>query len=405
MELFVYVLLSGLLFGVGSGAIANAKGRSFLGYFLLGLFFSIVGLLIAIGMPSLRTSGDSEGGLASSTTQDQMAGAESLAEGRLAVATPIPDTKEEAIHYVAKSTGLREFPKDEIESMSDAFTIFLADHYAIRRHEVLGKFTFRDKLYSDLDAALRAARDAYVQDAGRLRQIGASDWKQTRLRIDEGRYTPGGEDGVVATQRTVHGRIELRTDGALEVIASNKDREIRSFVSSLKAAEEFLTKQTEVNQTVSSDGHQADPQKKRRTALTFAIPFSAFIVVCLGVWLVVDIQPGFEMPSENENVAVKKVKDYFAGNSPNPSSLQYHKVRVRKRSNRRWDHIDWKELYCIIGEVSGKNSRGENIGDRPFFAVVGFYERANSEMLLNVPLAFPGAATYEVVEALLRKEC
>lgn len=46
-------ILTGLLFGGGAGAIASAKGRSFFGYFLLGFFFSLVGLLIAIGMPSL----------------------------------------------------------------------------------------------------------------------------------------------------------------------------------------------------------------------------------------------------------------------------------------------------------------------------------------------------------------
>lgn len=40
---------------VGAGAIASAKGRSGFGYFLLGFLLPLVGLLIAIGMPSLRT--------------------------------------------------------------------------------------------------------------------------------------------------------------------------------------------------------------------------------------------------------------------------------------------------------------------------------------------------------------
>lgn len=57
MEIFVVAfVLSGLLFGFGAGAIANAKNRSFLGYFLLGFFFTLVGLLIAMGMPSLPTA-------------------------------------------------------------------------------------------------------------------------------------------------------------------------------------------------------------------------------------------------------------------------------------------------------------------------------------------------------------
>jgi RNA polymerase subunit RPABC4/transcription elongation factor Spt4 len=38
---------------IGAGAIANSKNRSAVGYFLLGLFFPLIGLLIAIGMSPL----------------------------------------------------------------------------------------------------------------------------------------------------------------------------------------------------------------------------------------------------------------------------------------------------------------------------------------------------------------
>ena len=45
---------------VGAGAIASSKHRSFFGYFLLGLVFPLIGLLIAIGMapkqPKARAS-------------------------------------------------------------------------------------------------------------------------------------------------------------------------------------------------------------------------------------------------------------------------------------------------------------------------------------------------------------
>jgi hypothetical protein len=51
------ILLCGLVTGTGAGVIASNKGRSGFGYFLLGFFFSIVGLLIAIGMPALNAAG------------------------------------------------------------------------------------------------------------------------------------------------------------------------------------------------------------------------------------------------------------------------------------------------------------------------------------------------------------
>ena len=50
MELAVLWILTAF----ATGAIASAKGRSFLGYFVLAMCLPIVGLLIAIGMPSLK---------------------------------------------------------------------------------------------------------------------------------------------------------------------------------------------------------------------------------------------------------------------------------------------------------------------------------------------------------------
>lgn len=40
-------------FGVGSAAIANSKNRNPLGYFFLGLFLGLIGLLITVAMPAL----------------------------------------------------------------------------------------------------------------------------------------------------------------------------------------------------------------------------------------------------------------------------------------------------------------------------------------------------------------
>lgn len=54
MELIL--IIAGLGMAIGAGAIANSKGRSAIGYFLLGLFLPIVGILVAIGMTPLTST-------------------------------------------------------------------------------------------------------------------------------------------------------------------------------------------------------------------------------------------------------------------------------------------------------------------------------------------------------------
>jgi hypothetical protein len=46
MELIIYIACA-----IGAACIANEKGRSGIGYFILGLLLPLIGLLIAIGMP------------------------------------------------------------------------------------------------------------------------------------------------------------------------------------------------------------------------------------------------------------------------------------------------------------------------------------------------------------------
>ena len=45
------LLLIWLVFGLLAGAIASAKGRSFLGYLVLGTLLPVVGLILAVGLP------------------------------------------------------------------------------------------------------------------------------------------------------------------------------------------------------------------------------------------------------------------------------------------------------------------------------------------------------------------
>ena len=138
-------ILSGLRFGLGAGAIAQAKNRSFLGYFLLGFFFSLVGLLIAIGMPSL------------SPEQPGMNGS-----GEGLDRSPTPESV--AIRTAASDAGVtRIFTRADVEALSDAFKIYLVEQYGITRSAVLGKVIYGDILYDDTESALDAARRSYVE--------------------------------------------------------------------------------------------------------------------------------------------------------------------------------------------------------------------------------------------------
>lgn len=47
-------IIGWLALAIGAGAVASSKGRSGVGYFVLGLFLPLIGLLIAIGMAPLQ---------------------------------------------------------------------------------------------------------------------------------------------------------------------------------------------------------------------------------------------------------------------------------------------------------------------------------------------------------------
>jgi hypothetical protein len=52
-------IIAWLALAIGAGAIASSKGRSGFGYFVLGLFLPLIGLLIAIGMAPARPAAQS----------------------------------------------------------------------------------------------------------------------------------------------------------------------------------------------------------------------------------------------------------------------------------------------------------------------------------------------------------
>jgi len=54
VSIWIVVAVFWMAFGVGSAVIANSKGRNPAGYFFLGFFLGIIGLIITIVMPPLR---------------------------------------------------------------------------------------------------------------------------------------------------------------------------------------------------------------------------------------------------------------------------------------------------------------------------------------------------------------
>ena len=50
----MWIFIAWIGCAIGAGGIALAKGRSEVGYFVLGMALPLIGLLIAIGMPTVR---------------------------------------------------------------------------------------------------------------------------------------------------------------------------------------------------------------------------------------------------------------------------------------------------------------------------------------------------------------
>lgn len=114
---------------VAAGVIAAAKGRSGVGYFALGFLFPVIGILIAIGVPSLKA--------ATPTAQPPQ---------------PPPSPPTAAVPPVPPPT-LARLPSGDLSS--DAYRIYLVRKYKIERNDALGKVIAHDRLFDDIDAALR----------------------------------------------------------------------------------------------------------------------------------------------------------------------------------------------------------------------------------------------------------
>ena len=122
MEIFVFLLIVGLIFGAVGVAIASNKNVDGLAGFLLGAFLGPIGLIIVALLNPSRAATSSA---ASGDSRNE------------------PD-----VDFV----GERSFT-------SDAYRLWLADRYQIKRNDVFDRFVAGDRTFETLDAALAYCYD------------------------------------------------------------------------------------------------------------------------------------------------------------------------------------------------------------------------------------------------------
>jgi hypothetical protein len=122
VEIFVFLLIVGLIFGAVGVAIASNKNVDGLAGFLLGAFLGPIGLII------------------------------------VALLNPSTAVTSSAADAVKPEKGIDEFV-GEINLTSDPYRLWLADRYEIQRNELFDRFVIKDQTFDTLDAALACAYD------------------------------------------------------------------------------------------------------------------------------------------------------------------------------------------------------------------------------------------------------
>jgi hypothetical protein len=131
VEIFVFLFLMGLIFGGVGVAIASNKNVDGLAGFLLGAFLGPIGLII------------------------------------VALLNPSTAATSSAADAVKPEKGIDEFV-GERSFTSDAYRLWLADRYQIKRNDVFERFVIKDQTFDTLDAALARAYDL---EAARIESV------------------------------------------------------------------------------------------------------------------------------------------------------------------------------------------------------------------------------------------
>lgn len=222
--MIVLLLLLCAVCGAVSYAIANAKGLPAWRYFWLGFLFPIIGLLLVLGMPSRKP-------IVVVSTQEEPKPAPAVEEP-----DSLPESKEEAINLVTKKLRIPQlFSADEISSFSDGFKIFLIDYYGVRKHEVLGKYIFQDRIYDTLESALEKTRAHYLAQISPVKQLRDVNWESTRDKIRSGTYL-GPNVSPLLTRALGTSVISVYPDGAFEVQIDGN----RQYFGTRSEAEDFV---------------------------------------------------------------------------------------------------------------------------------------------------------------------
>lgn len=158
--IWIVIAFLWLILAIAAAIVADSKGRSAIGWLGLGLIFPFAILFVSIA-PAKEVA-----------------------------------ARENSPKQVSKFDGQASLD-------NDVYKMHLVDKYGVRKHEVLGQFVLKDKLYATIDDALRAAEtidaSTIVVKEGlipgvrkRSRRIKFREFKDGSIELDTKPGNPAG---------------------------------------------------------------------------------------------------------------------------------------------------------------------------------------------------------------------